>query len=443
MNNKVDQFIEKPKKALFALALPIVIAMFVQTMYTIVDMAFVGRLGVDSIAAVTFAFPLFFVLMSLNSGISVGANSSISRFLGAKNKNAAENAALHGLFLSIVLAGVVFVLGMSTLRPLFLLFGATSNVLDLGMSYIRIILLGIFFMFPSFVLNSIFAAQGDTKTPMKVQISALILNAILDPLFIYVLGYGVRGAAIATSLAYVFSLILFMYYIRRKSYLRIQLRYFKFAFPLCKEIYRVGAPASLTMLLLSVYFMFINRFMAHFGTNYVASYGLASRLESFAVMPIVALSIALLTLTGMFYGAKRYDLLKYISCYGLKIGIIFTLAVGLLFFIFPSLFLQIFTKERVLLSIGSPYIRIDVFTFPMMAVSILINRILQGMGFGFPGLVISLTRVMIVAVPLAYFFVFVLGYSYLSIAVAMVLGGVASSIVAFAWLRTKLRKLKE
>jgi len=441
MRNRVDEFVANPKRALFVLATPVTIAMFVQTMYNIVDTAFVGRLGAEAIAALTFAFPLFFILISLNSGIGVGINSIISRRLGAKNKEEAEIAAAHGLVMTTAFAGVIFVIGLLTMRPLFSLFGATPQVQELSLSYMWIILGGIFFMFPSFAMNSIFAAQGNTRTPMVVQSSALILNAVLDPVFIYVLGYGVRGAAIATVIALAFSLALYIYLIQTKSYLKIRLRSLKFSFALCREICRVGAPASLMMLTLSIYVMFLNRYMAHFGTDYVASFGLATRLESFVALPIFALSISLLTLVGMFYGAKKYDILKSLCWYGIRLGIILTSLVGIAFYVFPTPLLKIFTQDRILLIIGKAYIRIDVFTFPLMSISMTISRILQGMGYGLPGLIINLVRIFIVAVPAAYVFVFVLGYGFLSVAWAMVLGGVTASLMAFWWLGLKFRAL--
>ena len=195
------------------------------------------------------------------------------------------------------------------------------------------------------------------------------------------------------------------------------------------------------MLLISVYIVFINRFMAHFGTEYVASFGIVSRLESVSIMPTVAVSMALITLVGMFYGAKRYDLLRNTIFFAVKIGVLFTCSVGLIFFLLPSLFLRIFTPDTNLLSIATPYLRIDVFTFPLMAISSMASRAMQGMGYGLPGFVINVIRIMIVAVPLAALFVFVLGYGYLLVAVAMVLGGIASNVVALTWLKVKFRKL--
>jgi putative MATE family efflux protein len=440
-SNRVERFLKNPKKALFTLATPLLIGMIFQVLYNVVDTAFVGRLGAEAIAALTFSFPLFFLLMALNSGVGAGMGSRIARYLGAKNKKQAENTAMHGLLMSLMLAIIVFVLGWFTLEPLFSLFGASQSVVPLALDYMRIILMSVFFLMPAMAMHSLYTSQGDTRTPVKVQASALALNAALDPIFIFVLGMGVKGAATATLIAFLFSLVLQLYFLRTRSYLRLSPRAFRFSPAIVREILRVGAPASLMMIIMSVYVMFINRFMAHFSTNHVASFGLASRLESFATMPIFAFSLSLMTLTGMFYGARRYDLLKSTVWYGIRVTIGLTSVVGLAFFILPELFLRIFTPDPMLLSIGAGYLRIDVFTFPLMAGGMCISRVMQGMGFGLPGLIVNLTRVLFVAVPLAYIFVYILGFGYLSIAVAMVVGGVVSNIVAYSWISIKLRNL--
>jgi putative MATE family efflux protein len=438
--NRVDEFLVNPRKALFTLAIPMIAGMFVQIMYNIADTAFVGRLGADAIAALTFSFPLFFILISVNSGIGIGMSSLISRLLGAKNKDEAENVAMHGLLISISMAIVISVVGILTLGHVFRGFGASETVVPLAVDFMSIILFAIVFMFVSFIINSLFAAQGDTKTPMKMQITSLVVNIILEPIFIYVLGLGVKGAALGTLVAFVVSLSIGIYFIRKKSYLRLRWSAFKFTPRIIKEIYSVGGAATLMMLLISVYTMFINRFMSHYGTEYVASFGIVVRLESVATMPVMALSMALVTLVGMFYGAKRFDLLKDIIHYSMKMGVLFTSTVGALFFLMPYPFLRIFTPDANLLSLGSAYMRLEVFTFPLMIISMLVSRAMQGMGFGLPGLILNLIRVIIVAIPAAYIFVYILGYGYMSICVAAILGGVASNIVAFIWLHIKLRK---
>jgi len=439
--DKVDQFLKNPKKALFSLAYPITIGMVFQTLYNVVDTAFVGRLGPDALAAVTFAFPMFFFLMALNSGIGTGMGSLISRSLGNKNKRQAEKAAMHGLLMSIVLAAIVFSAAWIFLPQIFRAFGAQGNVLDLSLGYMRIVLLGVFFMLPSYVMNSIFSSQGDTKTPVRIQIASLGLNIILDPIFIFLLGLGVAGAAIATSISFAFALVLYIIFMHKKSEIRLPVRKFRHDWSTVYEILKVGAPASLMMIVMSVYVMFINAFMAHYSTDHVAAFGISSRLESFVAMPIAGLSIGLMTLSGMFYGAHKYEVMKKTVWYGVRTAALLASAIGLVFFIFPSIFLRIFTDSPQLIAIGSRYLRVDVFTFPLMAVSFCVARALQGMGYGVPGLIINLTRIIFVAVPLAYLFVYYFGLGFIWVAYAMVAGGVASNIVAIIWLKVKFSQL--
>jgi Na+-driven multidrug efflux pump len=182
--------------------------------------------------------------------------------------------------------------------------------------------------------------------------------------------------------------------------------------------------------------------MVHFSTSHIAAFGLASRLESVAMLPVMGFSMGLITLVGMFYGAKRYDLLREICLYAIRVGLVITCSVGLVFFILPSLFLKIFTVDPTVIQLGAAYLRLDVFTFPLMAISMIISRIMQGMGLGFPGLIINLIRVFLVAIPASYIFVFVLGYGYLSIAVAMILGGLVASIIGLIWMFSRFRKLE-
>lgn len=441
--NRVDEFIKNPRKALFTLAGPIVIGMVVQTLYNIVDTAFVGRLGADAIAALTFSFPIFFILISLNAGVGIGMGSVISRYLGAKNKTAAENSAEHGLLISVILAAAIFLVTIFFLRDIFTLFGATETVVELAMGYMSVVLMGSIFMFPAYVMNNIFSSEGDTKTPMKIQVTSLVLNMILDPIFIYVLGYGVKGAAIATVISFTVSFVLGLYFISTKSFLRINPKSFKLSPHIMKNIIKVGFPATLMMLLISVYIIFINKIMSKFGTEYVAAFGIVSRLESLSNMPIVALAMAVMTLVGMFYGAKRYDLIRDTVYYAMKVVWGFSILIGVVLFIFPKLFLSIFTNDANLIAIATSYLRIVVLTLPMMGTTITASRTFQAMGFGAPGLIINLVRIVFTALPLAYVFVYVLNYGFISIPWAMVIGGAIGTVVALVWLNKKIHYMEK
>ncbi|MFH1506324.1 MAG: MATE family efflux transporter [archaeon] len=439
--NKVDEFIKSPRKSLFILAYPVVIAMLVQVLYNIVDTAFVGRIGAEAIAALTFSFPIFFILLSINSGVGTGMASMISRFLGAKDKKSAENTAIHGILISIGLAVIIFFAAFFLLDPLFSVLGASGIALTMATDYFSIVLVGIFFMFPSFMLINMFIAQGDTKTPMKIQITALVINIILDPIFIYVLGLGVKGAAMATTISFFFALMLSIYYMKKKSYLCLSRKCFRYSTKVIKEIFSIGIPTTLMMVMVSLYVLFLNRFAASFSIEHVATLGITFRLDSLAFLPIVGFTTALMTLVGMFYGAKRYDLLKGIVSFAIKIGLAFTLVIAVIFFFFPEVFLRIFTDDPTLLSWGASYMRIYVWTFPLVVFTMAASRTLQAIGKGMPGLIINVIRVLVAAVPLAYLFIFVLGYGFLSIATAMLLGNVVGVATALIILRHYFKKL--
>ncbi len=438
MKSKLDKFIKNPKKAVITLALPIIVAMFVQTMYTIVDTAYIGRLGADALAALTFAFPLFFLLMSLGAGIGAGTNSRISRFIGEKNIKGAENAAMHGILLSVLAAIIIISLGLSTLKPLLSLLGAQGNVLLLTYDYASIIIGGSIFMFLSMSINTIFAAQGNTSVPMKVQITGLMLNFILDPIFIFALHLGVKGAAIATVIGFFFSTILYAFY-KKESHLAIHKSSFKFSPKLIKQIFSVGFPASLLMMMISMYSMFFNNIMSHFGTDYVAAFGMVVRLESFVTMPIVALSMSVLTLTGMFFGAKKYHLLDETMKYAIKVGLYFNISIAVLFFAFPKIVLRIFTTDQALLSLSADYLRIYVFVFPTIVIAMITSRVLQGIGDGISGTVIHAIRIFAITIPLAYLFIFYFDLSYTSLAVAAVIGNLSSNFMALFWVKRKIK----
>ena len=448
--DKVDQFIKDPKKALWKLALPMIVATLIQTLYNIVDTAYVGRLGEESLAAITFSWPLFFILIAINAGINTGMTSRIARYLGEKKQEHAENAAMHGLILISITAVFSAVFGIIFLEPIFSLFGATGNVLTLAKDYMTIVLAGIIFMFLSYVYNGIFSAQGNTKTPMKIMIISTIVNVILDPFFIFPevfgipgLDLGIQGAAFATVLSFFVALVIFMTSTKKVSTLHIHLKNFHFNPKILKDIFAVGMPSSFTMVIISVYIMFLNRVLITFGTSYVAMFGIVSRLESVGIMPVVGIAMATLTLVGMFFGAMRYDLVKEISWYAIKSSIYITLGVGAVFFIIPSFFLRIFTNQANILAIGAPYLRLDVITFPLMALTMLPARIMQALGKGYPGMIFQIIRVFLVSIPLAYLFTFVFNFGYLSVATAMILGGGASSLVALIWLGLEFKRMQK
>ena len=441
INPHLEQFARAPRRALFRLAGPTLLATIVQTLYNLVDTAYIGRLGAAPLAALTFSFPLFFTLVSFNVGMGVGLNSILSRRLGAGRREAAANAVLHGIAASLFCATVLFLAVEIFLVPLFSLLGATAAVRELACEYMRVIAAGVFLMFPMYAINSTFAAQGDTLTPMKIQFLALLLNLVLDPLFIFVFGLGIRGAALATNLALAAGCGSALYCLKTRSRLRVRPADWHFSPALVREVFAIGLPASLTMLLMAFYMMGINRLVAGYGTDTIAALGLVTRLDSAVIIPMVAIAIALLTMVGTFSGAGRIDLLRAIIRFALSVNIAFALICALLFFYCPELVLGIFTNDPGPLAKASAYLRLEVLSFPFTAITITINRSLQGLGLSLPGLVINLTRLFLVSLPLAALFTLVCHYDFRLVAIAALSGNLTAATLALLWLARVLKRL--
>jgi len=413
-------------------------ATLMQTMYNLVDTAYIGRLGAAPLAALTFSFPLFFTLVSFNVGMGVGLNSTVARLIGAGDEAAAANTVLHGIASSLLCAGVLFLLAEIFLNPLLTILGARAEVHRLAADYMRIIAAGAFFMFAMYAINCTFTAQGDTVTPMKVQFFTLLLNIVLDPLFIFTFNLGITGAAIATDIALICGLILAIFFLQRRSALRLSHKVWHFSLITIKEIFAIGLPASFTMLLMAIYMMGINRMISGYGTDTVAALGLITRLDSAVIIPMVAFSVALLTLSALFYGSRRYHLLNKIIVFAILVNISFALLCSITMFFWPQIFLRFFTNEAEPLRLAVSYLRLEILSFPFLAITISCNRALQGLGYGLPGLVINGTRLFIVALPLAAFFTIYCHYNFRMVAIASLCGSITSATIAGIWLKKRL-----
>ncbi|MFA6089454.1 MAG: MATE family efflux transporter [Candidatus Woesearchaeota archaeon] len=440
VKSRLKEFINSPYKSLFAISLPIMAAGIVETLYNIVDTVYVGRLGPEALAAITFSWPIFFFLVSVSIGLNAGISSRLSRYIGEKNHKQARNTMMHGLILSILLGILITICGLLSVKSLFIVSGATGAVLEMATEYIFLLLLGTVFLLVSYAITGIFSAQGDTKTAMKIDISSLALNIILAPIFMFVLHMGIRGAALATVVAYLFALILCVYYVRKTKYLRFSMKYFKFSKVILKDIVMIGFFSSVMMIIISCTAIFLNRVMITFGTNNVAALGMIGRLESLVYLPVYGLSVGAMTLAGMFYGAKRYDILKKTTFKAVQIAVLISGFVSLIIFIFPEFFMRWFTNDPLVIAAAVPYVRLDVIALPFIAITMILSRSMQAMGFGFPGLLIALIRSLFIAVPLAYIFVFFLHFGYLSIAVAMIIASVFSAIINIIWFKRLVDK---
>ena len=442
--SRVDEFIAEPRKAVWKLAMPVMLGMAVQTAYSFTDMIFVGMLGSDAVAALTFNMPMGLLFIGITFGLGVGATSAIARLLGAKDKVGADNAASHALLVGALIGLFIPALGLIFSEEIFDALGVPPNVLLSALLYFNIIAPSFVFSNLNVQFRSILTGEGDTRTPIAFQIGGTLLNLALDPLLIFTAGWGIAGAAWATliSQAAVFIVFIYYFFVRKRTYLEPPVRAFVFAWSVVRSILQIGFPASISMIVMSMGGMFFNRLISTFGSDAVAAYGIGGRLDSVYFLPTFALASSMVTLTGMFLGAGRIDLIRETVNYVFVRGQFMALGFGVLFYGLAPYVYVIFTDDAVIIAMAVGYIRTMVFAFPFITIGVISGRIFQGLGEGIPSLLLTAMRVVLVSGALAFLFVRVLSMGLESVWLALALGAAITSTISFVWLRWRLGYLE-
>ena len=436
-------FIDNPSKSMWNLAIPIMAGMGIQTLYTIIDMIFIGRLGGNAIAAVAFNMPIFFFVMGLSFGLGNGVTASIARFIGADDKVNADNSAEHAVAIAFLISAVLTSVGLIYGKEILILMGCTQEILPLAWDYLRVSCYGISFGVFSGFFRSILAGEGEMKLPMIVAGLGTVLNTILDPIFIFYLDYGVTGAAWATTISQiiVFCIFIYMLFIKHHTYIRFKLKDFSPSSFIIYDIIKVGIPVSMSMVVMAIGQLVFNRLLVNYSTNAVAAYQIGGRIDMLVFLPIFGIASALTTMVGMFYGANEINKIKFISRYGVRSSLIITSICSALLYIFAPLVISIFTSDSTIQKISIDYLRIISLLFPFISIGLTIGRILQGLGQGMPSLIITTIRVIGVAGPLAYYFTFIQDKPVEWIWYSMFISGIFATIISIVWVTITFKKL--
>jgi len=442
--NRIDKFIKNPHRAVWQMAIPIMLGMSIQILYGIVDMAFVGRISGDAIAAITFNMPLVFLFIGLTFGLGAGVTSVVARFLGNNDKKSAENAAEHSILLGVFLGIVIPIISIVFARHIFGLLGAPAHIVPLAVKYFRIISLGFVFNILNIFFRSIMTGEGNTKTPMFFQAVGTVTNIILDPILIFGLKLGIAGAALASIIGQFCVTLIFIYYIfiKKRLFLQFHFSFFQFSTSILKKILSVGVPASLSMIIMSFGAMLYNWLLVTFGSNAIAGYGVSRQLIQIYFLPMFAIGNSMVTLTGMFYGRKKVYLIRKTLLYAISRGEIISVVLGITFYFTSPILLKVFTSNKEIISVGVQYIRYFVFVFPFTTIGIISGRTFQGIGKGWPSLLTTSLRVVIVTIPLAYIFIKIMNLPIEYIWISQIISTIISAAVAGVWILITLRKLE-
>lgn len=444
-DSRVQEFLANPRKALWKLSMPILGGMVIHTLYSVVDMMFVGWVGPDAVTALAFNMPLVFFAMGVTMGLSTGATAVVAQAIGGREKARADNTAEHAVVLGLTIGIPMAAFGLLFGPQMLQILGADGTIKHLAWSYFQVICWGMVFSTLSAFFRGILTGEGDTMRPMVVMSGGMVLNMILDPIFIFGLNLGVRGAAFATvtSQIAVFLVLAYLIFIRRVTFVRFRLRYFRFNIGILGAIFRIGVPASLSFVFMSVGQGVYNRILSDFSPYAVAAYQIASRVEMIYFMPIIAIATGVVTLTGMFFGAEEYNRLREIIRYAIGRSMLIGFLGIVVILPAAPMVLQVFKPSAEILDYGVTYLRIIVIIFPFAPIGIISGRAMQGLGKGLPFMVLSFIRVIAVGTPLAVIFTYVLDKSIEWVWVAMISGGLVSMVVGLIWLAATLRKAEQ
>jgi putative MATE family efflux protein len=437
--SRLDEFIERPRRAVWIIAAPMMAGFAVHALYSVVDAAFIGQLGPEALAGVTYVVALFFVAIALSNGLASGVTALVAQAIGQRDRQRADRLASGGLGLGLVIGIGLCVVGLTGGPSIIPLLGAEDRSAELAWEYFQLLSCGMPLFLLSTSIRAVLNGEGDARTPMVVMAVATGINIALDPLFIFVLGWGVRGAALATLVASLFSLCSFAYvaFLRRRMYSRFRLRLVIPRWSVLRPIAAIGIPAAATYFVMAVGIGLTNRVLSEFGHVAVAGYGAAHKVDLLVALPVLGLAGASMTVIGMFAGAGRADLVRHTALYVYRWAVIAALTLGASAYLSAGLVIGLFTDDAQALEIGSVYLKFALLAYPLMAVGMVSGRVLQGIGYGLPSLVITLTRVLGVAIPGAYVAVYAFDAPIESVWIAMVAGTLIADVLAVLWVRAR------
>ena len=375
-----------PRKSLIAMVVPIAIGMIVQSLNNFVDAIWVSGLGTAALAATGVVFPFFFILIGIGNGLGVGASQAIARRIGVGDKEGASRVAAQVLVMGVIVG--FFITAVFALFPeqIFSAAGAGDYV-DETLAYgIPIMVCSPIYML-SFIFSALLRSEGDARKSMTIQIAGVVVHLVMDPVLIFGLGLGLEGAAIASALSALMAAgIAVRYYRRGDMYVTLSFRGFRFDRELDRDIMRVGLPASLEMILISISTLFMNLIIESVDpVNGVAIYTTGWRILDLLMVFAVSFGSALVPISAAAYGQRSYERIKAVYVYALKYGIALMVTIAIVAIVAAPVLVHMFTytgSAEALAEEMTRFVRIGCLFLPFCMVGILTSSLFQSVGKG-------------------------------------------------------------
>ena len=361
------------KSLLFKIAVPSMTGSLFQTLFTIIDTFYAGKISSEALAALAKAFPLYFLIVSAGIGIVAGCNSLIANAIGSKNTVLASIYSYHAVIYAVLLSVFITFVGIFFSDELLKSMGSSTKSVILSKEYLDIIFYGTIIFLILTAFNSILYAQGDTKTYRNVLFFGVIANIILNPVFIFgflfIPAFGIAGLALSTLMIQ-FAACVYVFYKVNKTSLKIILKFSNFLIKrnFLLNIFNQCMPITMALFLVAVGSYILLSFISVFGDQAIAGYGSAVRFEHLFSLPVIGLNTAVISIAGQNFGARRYDRIKEVYFSAIFIGFIIMCLSGILIFIFAEIIISIFSTDLEVIKYGATYLKIAAFIGPIYPV---------------------------------------------------------------------------
>lgn len=407
----------KVPRAVAAMALPSMMGMLINIIYNLADTFFVGQTGdSNQVAAVSVSMPLFFFFLAIGNLFGIGGCAFISRSLGEGKKNKVKTISSFCIYGALVLGIFIGILFFFFREPLLYLVGASDNTIGFAQDYLKWVAVGAPFSVLSITVCNLVRGEGAAKISMVGSVLGQVVNVILDPIFIlgsgdklfgitlpFGLDMGVAGAAIATVLGNVFSVVFFLvYFLRGKSILSITPKRFSMKNGIAKGVINVGLPASLNNLLMSISNIIVNIVLVSYGDNAVAAMGVAMKANMLVIMLQIGLAQGVQPLIGYCYGAKNYTRMKKCMGFSIVCNIVIGTVMMLFYLVFRENVISMFIDDAEVVSLGVKMLTAIMSPGPVIGIMFVLNFAFQGMGKGIQSFILSVGRQGLVYIPLLF-----------------------------------------
>lgn len=405
MNTDREKMLEKApvRKLIWKLSLPAMLGMFVNGLYNLVDTIYIGHgVGSMGIAGLSVAFPIQMLVGGLGAMLGIGTASLISRSLGARKYEKAQKAFGNNLFAIAFLGFLFLTLGEFFIEPILGFFGASEEIMPYALDYMRIIFIGTPLILFCMSMNNVIRSEGAARVAMISMLIGAGANIIMDPIFIFGLEMGIKGAALATVLARLFVIIWIGRFFRSgQSIVPFQLRNMVPRLDILREIFTIGFPALVQHASSSFVFGFINQLLGFYGGNIaIAVFGVNNRIVVFSAMPVVGIAQGMQPIVGYSYGARQYSRTVEAINTSNRIALVFCSVITTVMLIFPVSLLKIFTQDPEMLRIGPPALRMMVAGFFLAGYNKVAGTVFQSLGKALPSFILNTARPILIFVPL-------------------------------------------